>query len=177
MRTPQWSRRREKSYEMKFSKFFGCALLRITLPGVVDAQSRVHLDGGLLVRDAREDKVIELQHQRKTALVADHVHLVLVEMDVVPSVFFAVQTVAGLREVPRIIFHAHWGHRRRIRPINHASYDVVTLCAARRANNAALFIRNSHNLRRFCLAVKTNDFLFELPLFGYYCCAHRPTSV
>jgi hypothetical protein len=45
MRAPQGSRRREKSYEMKFGKFFGGALLRITLPCVKDVQPRAHLQG------------------------------------------------------------------------------------------------------------------------------------
>jgi len=177
MRAPQGSRRREKSYEMKFGKFFGGALLRITLPCVKNVQPRAHLQRDLLVREEmREDKIIELQHSRKTALVADHVHLVLVEMDAVPCVFFTVQTFAGLREVPRIIFHPHRGHRRRIRPINHASYDIVTLRATRRAYNTALSVFNPHNLRCSCMAVKTNDFFFELPFFRYYCRMHRPTS-
>jgi len=68
------------------------------------------------------------------------------------------------------------GHRRRIRPINHASYDIVSLCATRRADNAALPVLDPHNLRCFCLAVKTNDFFFELPFFRCYCRMHRLTS-
>lgn len=178
MGAPQGSRRREKSYELKSSKFFCGALLRITLSCVKDVQPRAHLRRGLLVREGmREDKKIELQNSRKTALVADHVHLVLVKMDAVPCVFFTIQTVAGLREVPRIIFHPHRGHRRRIRPINHASYDIVTLCATRRAYNAALSVLNPHNLRCSCLAVKTNDFFFELPVFRCYCRMHRLTAL
>jgi len=177
MSAPQGSRRREKSYELKSSKFLGGALLRITLPCVKDVQPRAHLRRGLLVRERRrEGKIIELQNSRKTALAADHVHLVLVKMDAVPCVFFTIYTLAGLREVPRIIFHPYGGHRRRIRPINHASYDIVSLCATRRADNAALPVLDPHNLRCSCLAVKTNDFFFELPFFRCYCRMHRLTS-
>jgi len=61
MRAPQGSSFRAKSYEMRFSKFFGGALLRITLPRVKDVQPRAHLRRGLLVReDLREGKIIEL---------------------------------------------------------------------------------------------------------------------
>ena len=94
MSTPYGSRRREKrekSHELKSSKFFGGALLRITLPCVKDVQPRAHLQRGLRVQeDLREGKIIELEHSRKTALIADHVHLVLVKMDAVPCVFFTI---------------------------------------------------------------------------------------
>jgi|GEM_PF-2762613 hypothetical protein len=91
MSAPQGSRRREKSYELKSSKFLGGALLRITLPCVKDVQPGAHLRRGLLVRERRrEGKIIELQNSRKTALVADHIHLVLVKMDAVPCVFFTI---------------------------------------------------------------------------------------
>ena len=66
MSAPQGSRRREKSYELKSSKFLGGALLRITLPCVKDVQPRAHLRRGLLVRERRrEGKIIELQNSRK----------------------------------------------------------------------------------------------------------------